>query len=125
MDIDLLKQNLKRYRKAHKLTQDELAAFLKKERSLIAKYETGKAIPPLPILEILAKLYNISVDTLCIRRFDENDLVFHSAKSEGEDNIEYSQLTKQEQLLILKLRLLDETALENLYEKIDEVLHDE
>ena len=52
-----LTDNLKRLRKDYSLTQDEVADIISKDRSSVAKYESGKALPPIDILKQLAKLY--------------------------------------------------------------------
>ena len=115
---DSLAKNLRNFRLAHKLTQDELAAIIKKDRSLIAKYETGKAIPPLPVLRILSALYNTSVDELCAEKTDEGELVLNVPEKE-EDSVEYAELTKDEQMLILKLRLLGYDKFLKFSKKVD------
>lgn len=115
---DSLAKNLRNFRLAHKLTQDELAAIIKKDRSLIAKYETGKAIPPLPVLRILSALYNTSVDELCAEKTDEGELVLNDPEKE-EDSVEYAELTKDEQMLILKLRLLGYDKFLKFSKKVD------
>ena len=115
---DSLAKNLRNFRLAHKLTQDELAAIIKKDRSLIAKYETGKAIPPLPVLRIFSALYNTSVDELCAEKTDEGELVLNDPEKE-EDSVEYAELTKDEQMLILKLRLLGYDKFLKFSKKVD------
>ena len=65
MNNEALFKNLRNLRISYNLTQDDIAKILGKDRSLIAKYESGKAVPPLDILRVLAKLYNVSVDSLC------------------------------------------------------------
>ncbi len=118
---DLLSQNLRAYRQAHNLTQDDLAAVIKKDRSLIAKYESGKAIPPLPVLNVLADLYNISVDTLCGSGAGSSTVTVRDPESE-KSVLKFNDLTKEEQLLILKLRLLGDDRLYKLTVKIDNEL---
>ena len=115
---DSLAKNLRNFRLAHKLTQDELAAIIKKDRSLIAKYETGKASPPLPVLRIFSALYNTSVDELCAEKTDEGELVLNDPEKE-EDSVEYAELTKDEQMLILKLRLLGYDKFLKFSKKVD------
>ena len=115
---DLLAKNLKNLRLAHKLTQDELAAIIKKDRSLVAKYETGKAIPPLPVLKILSSLYNTSVDELCAEKNNANLTVLNDPEKEI-DSIKYAELTKEEQMLILKLRLLGYDKFLKFSKKVD------
>lgn len=115
-DNTKLMKNLKRLRKEHKLTQDEVSVLISKERSSIAKYETGKIIPPLSILASFAKLYNVTVDELCGMSPPSKPV---TVKSDGEDNgdsVTFAQLSKQEQLMILKIRMMSN-------EEKDEILN--
>lgn len=115
-DNTKLMKNLKRLRKEHKLTQDEVSVLISKERSSIAKYETGKIIPPLSILASFAKLYNVTVDELCGMSPPSKPV---TVKSDGEDNVDsvtFAQLSKQEQLMILKIRMMSN-------EEKDEILN--
>ena len=58
------KSRLQTFRKRHKLTQQELANFIKADKSTISKYETGKNIIATPFLYQICKKYNISADYL-------------------------------------------------------------
>lgn len=109
-----LYKNLKELRIQHGLTQYDLADILCKDRSLITKYESGKAVPPLDILQQLAKLYNTTVDFLCgaSNSVDESTVL---KSSDNDSQILYSDLSKTEKELILKLRLSDS-------DKIDEII---
>ncbi|MCQ2479619.1 MAG: helix-turn-helix domain-containing protein [Clostridia bacterium] len=112
MEKSVLSNNIKNLRKKHNLTQSQLAELIGKDRSLIAKYEKGIAIPPLDTLQQIAKLYNITVDTLC-GNIDSETAVL---KSDATDNkIFYSDLSENERELILKIRLAKE-------DKIDEII---
>ena len=55
---------MKSFRKEYKLTQLELANFIKTDKSTISKYETGKNIIATPFLYQICKTYNISADYL-------------------------------------------------------------
>ena len=58
--------NLRKLRKARKLTQIALQMHTGIEQALLSKYETGERIPPTDTLLILADFYNVSIDyTLC------------------------------------------------------------
>lgn len=46
------------------ITQKELAAIIEVDRSTIAKWETGKALPRAELLPRLAKALNCSIDDL-------------------------------------------------------------
>ena len=46
------------------ITQEELAAVIEVDRSTIAKWETGKALPRAELLPKLARALNCSIDNL-------------------------------------------------------------
>lgn len=46
------------------ITQEDLAAVIEVDRSTIAKWETGKALPRAELLPKLAKALNCSIDDL-------------------------------------------------------------
>ena len=120
MDNELLFKNLRNLRKSHKLTQEDVAELIGKDRSLIAKYESGKAVPPLNILRSFAKLYNVSVDSLC-GESDENGetLVFASDNKDDEKNqVFYPDLSDVERAIICRLRLSDEDKVSEIYESL-------
>lgn len=56
--------NIRKYRKMCEMTQAELADKSLIEQTIISRYETGKIIPPITKLEIIAKALNISLDVL-------------------------------------------------------------
>lgn len=78
----MLADKLSSLRKARGLTQDELALELFISRSMIAKYETGKAYPTNEILQKIADYFEISVDELVQRE----ELIDEHSKT-LEDNI--------------------------------------
>lgn len=57
-------QKLINLRKSRGLTQEQLALEIFVSRSMIAKYETGKAYPTNEILQRIADYFNVSVDEL-------------------------------------------------------------
>ena len=120
LDNELLFKNLKSLRKSHKLTQEDVAGLIGKDRSLIAKYESGKAVPPLNILKSFAKLYNVSVDSLCGESPGSGEsLVLADEKNDsGKNQISFSDLTEAEKELILKLRLSDDDKIMEIFETL-------
>ena len=65
MDIkENLANNLCSYRKAHKLTQLELAEKLNYSDKAVSKWERAEAVPDLYVLKELADLYDVTIDTL-------------------------------------------------------------
>ncbi|WP_035172041.1 helix-turn-helix domain-containing protein [Caldanaerobius polysaccharolyticus] len=57
-------KTLKKLRKSHNMTQDELAEMLSLSRSAISLYETGRREPDYSILTKLADIFDVSVDYL-------------------------------------------------------------
>lgn len=112
--------NLKYLRKFHNLTQDEVASIISKDRSSIAKYESAKAVPPFDILSSFSKLYKVTIDELCGIKAQNNSITLQSSLDEDADEKPiYPKLTKQEQLLILKLRTLDKSVAIDFMKNID------
>ncbi len=60
----MISMNLKMLRSQHQLTQEEIAEHLNVSRQAVAKWEKGDSIPDLTHCMELAKLYNISIDSL-------------------------------------------------------------
>lgn len=119
MNNEALFKNLRNLRISYNLTQDDIAKILGKDRSLIAKYESGKAVPPLDILRVLAKLYNVSVDSLCggVEGTDDT-LVLNSDTIKNDNLIYYPDLTKTEREIIIKLRLLGEDKMNEIFDSL-------
>ena len=78
----MLADKLSSLRKSRGLTQEELALEIFVSRSMIAKYETGKAYPTNEILQKIADYFEISVDELVQRE----ELIDEHSKT-LEDNI--------------------------------------
>ncbi|CZR98559.1 XRE family transcriptional regulator [Clostridioides difficile] len=69
----MLNTNLKRLRKIHQYTQEDLAEKLNISRQSVAKWESGESTPDIDSCIKLAKLYNVKLD----------DLVNHSEEKTG------------------------------------------
>lgn len=69
----MINTNLKRLRKIHQYTQEELAEKLNISRQSVAKWESGESIPDMDSCIKLAKLYDVRLD----------DLVNHSEEKSG------------------------------------------
>ncbi|QBP17620.1 MULTISPECIES: helix-turn-helix domain-containing protein [Lactobacillaceae] len=59
-----LSKTLYKYRKAHHLTQQQLAQKLHVSRKTISNWENGRSEPSFEILKTLSHLYNVSTDEL-------------------------------------------------------------
>jgi transcriptional regulator with XRE-family HTH domain len=66
----LLTDKIKYLRKSNDLTQQEMADILKIKRSTYTNYESGKILPPIDKLELLAEHFKVSIDYLLGRTDD-------------------------------------------------------
>lgn len=66
----ILKDRLRSLRVLNNVKQQDLAAELNLSRSTIAGYETGKRIPDVPTLMLLAEFFDVTTDYL-LGRTDE------------------------------------------------------
>ena len=60
----MLNDNIKKFRKVKKLTQEQIAEKLNVSRQTVSKWESGETIPDIYNCCELAKLYEITVDDL-------------------------------------------------------------
>ncbi len=60
----MLNDNIKKFRKSKKLTQEQVAEKLNVSRQTVSKWESGETIPDIYNCCELAKLYEITVDDL-------------------------------------------------------------
>ncbi|MGN1328784.1 MAG: helix-turn-helix transcriptional regulator [Eubacterium sp.] len=107
-----LSERLKLYRKAAKLTQQQVADALGIQRSAYAYYEIDKTSPKLPTLSNIAKLYNITIDQLVNEEdFDSlmsNRQQYETTVTSGEKllNDSFNDLSPLEKSIVLKLRVM-------------------
>ena len=57
-------EKIKKIRISNNLTQEEFADILKVSRSAVAKWEQGRGMPSLDLLERISKVYELSIDEL-------------------------------------------------------------
>lgn len=67
----MISVNLKRLRKIHQYTQENLAEKINVSRQSIAKWESGETNPDIDSLVKLSKIYNVSLDNLV--NYSENE----------------------------------------------------
>lgn len=67
---NMISANLKRLRKYHKYSQEEVADQIQVSRQAVAKWESGETIPDIINCNALAQLYNVTLDDLI--NYDEN-----------------------------------------------------
>ena len=100
-----ISENLKKFRQQLKLTQGDVAGLINKDRSSIAKYESGAAQPSFAVLRSLAKLYGVETRALNqavkrnIERFPNNFMLNELLYEDGRIN-EFLFLTK---IILIKL----------------------
>ena len=64
-------ENLKRLRKEHHLSQEELSELLAVSRQAVSKWEQGMGYPEVETLLLLAAKLNVSLDTLMLSEVSE------------------------------------------------------
>lgn len=72
--------NLKYLRKLRGWTQEEFAARLGIKRSLLGAYEEERAEPRLEVLEIMSRLFKVSLDELLLQDLSQEKAVNYLAK---------------------------------------------
>ena len=77
-----LSEKIQKLRKEHNLTQEQLAEQLFVSRTAVSKWETGRGMPSMESLQMIAKLFNITLDDLL--RAEE---VITIAENENKENI--------------------------------------
>lgn len=104
----MVSESLKKVRKEHKLTQQDIADVLGIDRSTYTFYETGKTSPSVVTLHKLANIYNVSMGYLA--GYEENHPELKSKhmspvlNAPSIDPIAY--LSKEEQMMLMCYRLL-------------------
>ncbi len=113
-----LSNKLKIYRKNMNLTQQQVADALGIQRCAYAYYESGKSSPKLPVLKMIAKLFNVSIDVLL-----DNDITSADVMKLNSDNDylrkwipddKFNQLSDFEQNVLLRIRLMSSDEKEKL-----------
>ena len=77
-----LSEKIQKLRKERGLTQEEFAELLFVSRTAVSKWETGRGIPSMDSLRMIAKFYNITLDEL----LSAQDILV-AAKEENRENI--------------------------------------
>lgn len=118
-----LSNKLKFYRKSMNLTQQQVADALGIQRCAYAYYESGKCSPKLPVLKMIAKLFNVSIDILL-----DNDVTAPDVMRLNSDNDylqkwipddKFNQLSDFEQNVLLRIRLMSADEKEKLIDYLN------
>ena len=102
-----LAKNLRKYRKARGYTQDKLSKYLNISRQAYSNYERANRDPDIGLLIRLCELYNVSMEELIIKPFNQTYIIhesggYHCAIEEGSPD---SIILMQDEIdLILKYR---------------------
>ena len=118
-NIIKLSENLKLFRHKLRLTQSEVAEIIKKDRSSIAKYESGSTAPPFSVLCLFARLYDVTVDELCGMNTAGPLTVRSNDENEDFDTF-VSKFDKQEQLMLLKFKMMDKEKKQEFLKVLEE-----
>ena len=70
----MISMNLKRLRKEHQYTQENVAEKINVSRQSIAKWENGESTPDIDSLIKLSKLYNVTLDNLVNHSEDKSGI---------------------------------------------------
>ena len=70
----MISMNLKRLRKEHQYTQENVAEKINVSRQSIAKWESGESNPDIDSLIKISKLYNVTLDNLINHSEDKSGI---------------------------------------------------
>ncbi len=106
-------ENLKKFRKACALSQQQVADAVGIERSSYTCYETGKSLPPIPTAVKLARVFGVSLDDLVS---SSNDSFLQGKVADSQPDVyevdsilpveNFQNLTKNEKELVIHFRLM-------------------
>lgn len=115
------KDNLRLYRKAKGITQQELANELKIDRSTYSFYELGKARPKFEVLRAIAKIFGVTIDEL-LGNNDDAELKVSSPKTFETPNIDdrFNDLSDFEKSVVFKTRLMSASQKNKLIEYLSD-----
>lgn len=102
----ILGEKLRKLRIRHGLTQDDVAFQLSMDRSSISKYEHGVLEPPISVSRKFAKMYNVKLDYFINNESSVIEFNDGTSKEEDDDELPFAKLTKEEKMLVLKMRLM-------------------
>ena len=120
----MFQENLISLRKLNGLSQEELAEKVGISRQTLSKYETGEAVPDIDILDKIARIFNVTIDSI-IKAHDFGNFVFEF----GIGILPYIDMSKEDNLLqrvskyheiveFPKIRFQDNTELKDMQYRI-------
>ena len=104
----MVSESLKKVRKEHKLTQQDIADVLGVDRSTYTFYETGKTSPSIATLQKLSNIYNVTIGYLAGYEENRPELkVKHISPAMNAPDVDpIALLTKDEQIMLMCYRVL-------------------
>ena len=119
-------ESLRKIRKAHKLTQQDIANVLGVDRTTYTLYETGSTNPPLETLAKLSKMYNATIGYILGTEENNHRERLNKASFAAEDEVDpVAFLSKDERKLLLSYRVLSPEKKQQLREQLDKALKEE
>ena len=116
-------ESLRRIRKAHKLTQQDIANVLGVDRTTYTLYETGVTNPPIDALEKLSHMYNATIGYILGKEADNHAERLSKGDFVAEKDVDpVVYLPKDEKKLVISFRVLSEKKKEEILAKMLEEL---
>ena len=97
IEIMHISENLKKFRIARSLTQEELASYLLITPQSVSKWERGESYPDITFLPALSSILEVSIDEIVgmdLIRSEETRKSIHKAANEFMRNQNYAQAEK-------------------------------
>lgn len=114
-------ERLKLLRKTCNLTQQKMATALGIERSTYTYYETGKTFPDILSLARIAQIFNVTTDVLL--GIEPVSAVLHDDTFLSDCQERFSQLSADEQILLLQFRAMTDEERQELFKTIQSRLN--
>lgn len=109
-----ISSNLRFLRKINELSQEELANIVNYSFRTISKWETGESIPSYDNLQVLSKIFNVSIDDL-MKKDLSSIKDFHKFSSKLVDNKNNFLLFQKELYKYLFIKSNDEVLRDMIY----------
>ncbi len=117
-------ESLRKIRKEHKLTQQDIANVLGVDRTTYTLYETGNTNPPIESLEKLSSIYNATIGYILGKEEDNHrERIGTGANMVREGSVDpLAYLPKDEQTLLIAYRVLSDEDKDKLRNSVIEAL---
>ena len=118
-----VQESLRKIRKAHKLTQQDVATVLGVDRTTYTLYETGSTNPSIEVLDKLSVMYNATIGYILGKEENNHTERLHKVPTIAEESVDpIAHLSKEERMIVLSYRVLSDEKKEELQEHIKEFL---